>query len=222
MFSLRSDYLVYCVRRQTESGDTMKHFWPQHISALLIAISTTFSTSAIADHKDDNDRYYEDSYRYNDDYYEQRDHRNRRHHNRRHHYNDRYDGYSNRYEGRHYEEHIGEERSHRRPYEDPRQHNTRRCYSYKVIAQGGVGGFRTTDNIKAFSRVDRRVHHGKICGKNKVRIELSKTHPNVTTTFIMNGRKIVFAAHEPHEKLINNWYRKYYTVRLPKKRHHRY
>jgi len=90
----------------------------------------------------------------------------------------------------------------------------KQCHSYTVTAYGGMGGFRTTDNIKDFKHLDRRSHQGKLCGKSSVKVELSKTHPGVTTVLQINNQKYVFAAHQPHDRLKNNWYRKYYNVNL--------
>lgn len=122
---------------------------------------------------------------------------------------------------------YGDRRYHDYPRHNPhrdRYHGGRdyddygpRCYKYKVFTRGGTGGFRRMDNIDGFYQFGGHAHRGKICGSGRVKIELSKRDTHTTTVFVMNGRRIVFRAGEHADRVKNNWYRKYYTVRLPRK-----
>ena len=144
----------------------------------------------------DGDYYYDDRYSRNRRYYDSRYYDNDRRYGR-----DRYD-YDYRYN--HYDH--GYNRHHER--------RGKQCFRYKVKTTGGVGGFRFQHDIKDFKRIDKRGYSGKICGRSYVEFELSKLDPGVKVIIKIDGKRFVYRPHSGHDRHINNWHRKYYSLNL--------
>jgi hypothetical protein len=88
------------------------------------------------------------------------------------------------------------------------------CFTYRVTSQGGRGGFRFQHNIKDFKRFDNGSYQGSICGHRNVEFELSKLDPAVSVSIEINGKHFSYRAHSGHDRYINNWHRKYFSIRL--------
>jgi len=91
------------------------------------------------------------------------------------------------------------------------------CYTYKVTSHGGNGGFRFQHDKKAFKRINNSSYVNKICGYDSVEFELSKVQPGVSISIEINGRYFNYPAHSGHDRYINNWHRKYFSVNF---KHH--
>lgn len=145
-------------------------------------------------------------------------------------YNDYYSqGYKAKRMNRHYRNHGERRRYHHKGYHNSRNHyrdygydrkfsrhrpNKHQCYNFRVKALGGLGGFRFQHNIKNFKRFYRNGYSGKICGHRHVEFELSKMDPGVKVVLEINGQHFVYNEHSGHDRHINNWHRKYYSIRL--------
>ncbi len=88
------------------------------------------------------------------------------------------------------------------------------CYSYKVTSHGGRGGFRFQHDKKAFKRINNTSYVNQICGYDSVEFELSKVEPGVSISIEINGRYFHYPAHSGHDRYINHWHRKYFSVNL--------
>ncbi len=89
-----------------------------------------------------------------------------------------------------------------------------RCFNYRVTVAGGKGGFRFQHNKKDFKRVNDTDYIGKICGYNNATFELSKVDPSTYVSVEINGQRFEYGPNSGHDKYINHWYRKYYSVNL--------
>lgn len=88
------------------------------------------------------------------------------------------------------------------------------CATYSVTASGGEGGFRFTHDSKSFQRIGGRTISGRICNRNNVQVELSKTSPATRVVMDINGNRYRFGEGDNGDKFENSWYRRYFTVRL--------
>ena len=89
-----------------------------------------------------------------------------------------------------------------------------RCFNYRVTVAGGKGGFRFQHNKKDFKRVNDTDYVGKICGYKNATFELSKVDPSTYVSVEINGQRFEYGPNAGHDKYINHWYRKYYSVNL--------
>ena len=89
------------------------------------------------------------------------------------------------------------------------------CVAYAAATADGEGGFRLMDDQNGFKRIKSggRIE-GKICNRDTVRIELSKRDLNAKVGMKINDKRYQFASGDKGDKKINNWYRKYFTVKL--------
>jgi len=184
----------------------------------LLVTAPAFAHSDQVSHKhsykSDKHRYYHQQH-----HDEWRDRRARTNHWYRHHgdeYRDRYYHHRNRnWNGRDWGYSDRNRHDHRR-YHEERRHvkPVNACVPIKVVSRGGIGGFRTTDRIKDFKRIQSSAYHGKLCGKRTVEIELSKMDPRTKTVLFIGDQKYVFSPYEHADRYVNNWYRKYIKVNL--------
>lgn len=88
------------------------------------------------------------------------------------------------------------------------------CATYSVTASGGEGGFRFTHDPQSFQRIGGRAISGRICNRNNVQVELSKTNPATSVVLDVNGNRYRFGQGDSGDKFENSWYRRYFTIRL--------
>ena len=88
------------------------------------------------------------------------------------------------------------------------------CYDYKVTTRGGRGGFRFQHSVENFHKIDNQTYVSQICGHNVVEFELSKLNPAVSISIDIAGKVFHYPAYSGHHKLINNWHRKYFSVKF--------
>ncbi len=90
-----------------------------------------------------------------------------------------------------------------------------KCIPYFAESLNGDGGFRfmhDVNNFKAISSGQR--FDGEICDRNSIKIELAKRDLGTTIRFHINGKRYDFSSGQSGDKNANNWYRKYYDVKL--------
>jgi len=143
-------------------------------------------------------------------------HDRRRYHHRKRHEVGRY------YSDDHRRYHHGYDYGYDKGFSRPHRKKKKQCFNFRVKAIGGKGGFRFQHNIKDFKRLDRHGYSGKICGRRHVEFELSKVTPGVKVVMKINGKRFVYGAHSGHDRYINHWHRKYYSVRLGRSKHDYY
>lgn len=195
------------------------------------------SHSSHGDYARKHHKRYHRKHHHSDGYYRKRQSSryHRKHHQHRYHRDDRYDYHYDKH-GRPYYQHGNRQyqrdyhREHKRRLNDNRRHNhdyddkyskpvkphrpRKQCVAYSVKAIGGMGGFRFQHNIKDFKRLDKNGYLGKVCGRQHVEFELSKVNPAVKVVLKINGKRFVYGAHSGHDRHINNWHRKYYSLSL--------
>ena len=93
-------------------------------------------------------------------------------------------------------------------------HSKHQCVNYSVKAIGGLGGFRFQHDVKGFKSFGHEGYSGKICGYNHAEFELSKLDPGVKVALKINGKKFIYGSNSGHDRHINNWHRKYYSVKF--------
>ena len=89
------------------------------------------------------------------------------------------------------------------------------CADYRLSVHGGEGGFRLMNNQKDFRSANNHNISGQVCSNGQVKIELSKRHPGTRVALSINGREYVFGQGDRGNKVINNWFRRYYVIDLP-------
>jgi len=90
------------------------------------------------------------------------------------------------------------------------------CTQYRLSAYGGDAGFRLMNNSKNFRKTSNGSIVGKICNSGRVKVELSKRHPNTHVSLEVNGYEYVFGQGDRGDRHANNWFRRYVHVDLPK------
>lgn len=192
-------------------------FWG---TALLVSGTVGLISNANAhdSHRYDRDdaHYYQHKYRYGYD----RDSYRAKRAERRYYKQRYYDGYRKHREVRRHHKYgywhnndNGSDSYYDQGFSQP-QRNKKHCYNFRVKAIGGLGGFRFQHNIKNFKRFKNGGYSGKICGRRHVEFELSKVQPGVKVVLKIDGKRFVYGAHSGHDRYINTWHRKYYSVRL--------
>ena len=91
---------------------------------------------------------------------------------------------------------------------------SKQCATYSVTASGGEGGFRFTHDPSSFQRIGGRAISGRICNRDTVQVELSKTNRETRVVLDINGDRYRFDQGDAGDRHENNWYRKYYNVRV--------
>ena len=128
-----------------------------------------------------------------------------------------HNGSSYSYNKKHYY-HENRRRQHRnhQGYNSHRQYYNPKvsshCYNYKVTTHGGRGGFRFQHDKSGFKHIDNSSYVNKICGYDSVEFELSKLDPVVSVSIEINGRYFNYPSHSGHDRYVNNWHRKYFSV----------
>ena len=96
-----------------------------------------------------------------------------------------------------------------------RSHKSKhQCFNYSVKAIGGYGGFRFQHDVNGFKRFGNEGYSGQICGHNHAEFELSKLDPGVKVALKINGKQFIYGSNSGHDRHINNWHRKYFSVKL--------
>ena len=193
-------------------------------AALLVSGTIGLISNASAHDSHHNERYsnnkHHDKHRY--DYRGKKRWGQQRHYSdkRQYHRKNRHQyRYQNRYQGRHETGRYHGDRDYRNRHDYDKgfsrpQRSKKQCFNFHVKAIGGNGGFRFQHNIKDFKRLGRHGYSGKICGHRHAEFELSKVDPGVKVVMKINGKRFVYGAHSGHDRYINTWHRKYYSVRL--------
>ena len=91
-----------------------------------------------------------------------------------------------------------------------------RCFNYKAYTRGGRGGVKFQGR-QGSDQFDTRSFSGKWCqDDNKFVMELTKLNPKTDVIIEIQGKKYTFLANEPHDVLLNDWYRKQFVLTVSK------
>ena len=90
---------------------------------------------------------------------------------------------------------------------------THGCTTITLRSSGGDGAFRFMNNIGNV-KVFRGSDTFQTCNKGIHQIEIGKRMLGTDVSIIVNGRVYRYPANSGYDKHINNWFRRYFNIRL--------
>jgi len=103
-----------------------------------------------------------------------------------------------------------------KPHNNRKHYIQGECFNYKAYTRGGRGGVKFQGR-KGSDQFDTRPFSGRWCqSDNKFAMELTKLDPNTDVIIEIQGKKYTFLANEPHDLLLNDWYRKQFILPVAK------